>query len=241
MNSSIVPCLIFIEGNIGCGKSTLIDYLLQKINKKVFEKNFIIHDEPMDLFTCLTITDPISNKNITINPLDMFYKNQISGFEFEVYVTACTFYTIMKNIKKDKINIFVRSPISAIQCFAKACIKGETIQENVQQSMLDIFNNIFLESIKPFQKYFVYLSLSSEDCLMRIKKRNRNEETTITLQYLQNLEKYYINLVDKITKDNNFNYYSIPAILSTPEIYKHLLSNVLEKVCPSIIDLPNLE
>ena len=52
--------------------------------------------------------------------------------------------------------------------------------------------------IKP--DHIIYLRVTAEECLRRLKSRNRSEESGVSLEYLARLNSYYDNWL--LTRDN---------------------------------------
>lgn len=184
--------IIFIEGNISGGKTTLLD----EINKKM--SNIKVIYEPVDTWR-------------QIGLLDEFYKDQKRyGYTFQ-NIAFITKMMILDNLEdvKNKIYIIERSPFTDANCFGKLCYengnmnKMEWIAYNMwYQHYISEFENKYKNLIK-----FVYLKTDPKVCINRIKIRNRNEESNIPLEYLEALnikhEEWLEDINNKLVLDGN--------------------------------------
>jgi len=156
--------LVF-DGNIGCGKSSILK-LIQ--NNKPIEMN--IYNEPLHDWS---------------KWLELFYSdmNKYSfGFQMRVLKSHLD--------KKDILNgIFERSPLSCQKVF------GELLFEDRKMNELEWnLTNEFYYDYGWSPDYVVYLKCDPDICYQRIKQRNRNSEESIDINYLQRIHQKYENL-----------------------------------------------
>ena len=165
-----------IEGNIGAGKSTLIDLIAQNI------PGVTILPEPV-----------LAWKNISGEDLlSAFYNDPKRWtFTFELY-SMFSKVKRLKNLLQSEANVIVmeRSLFSdkAFQHISYYYDKLDTKEMTILQEVYDFLmtDYIGLDGV-------IYVATSPEICLKRIKKRAREEESGITLDYLKKLDDQFIN------------------------------------------------
>ena len=177
--SAQVP-IVFLEGNIGAGKSTLV-----RILQKYLPKNIVISLEPCDQW------QNVDGHNL----LHEFYKDPIRwGLLFQIYASM----TRIRKQEKDGefaqlIQIMERSWFSDRYCFAQmlhAAGKIDDLGWAVYGQMWDWYMR---NTDMPLG--FIYLRVSPELCLQRLKQRNRSEEVGVPLEYLQQLHECHEQLL----------------------------------------------
>lgn len=212
--------IIFIDGNIGVGKSTFIS----KLDKNIYN----VIDEPMKSFCNFEMIDENNNRKI-LNPLDAFYKKEVSNLFFQSYVIIEIINELKKNLKIDKINIIVRSPLSSLYIFSKNLFNNNELKIEEYNLLKKITDSYFIDYIKESKNLTqIYLKASVETCYERIKNRNRIEENTISKDYLtaihDNYEIYINDLINKkqsVEKnilDLNFKIFIIDAETNSDDI-----------------------
>ena len=168
---------IYIEGNIACGKSTLTRMLSQ-----IFQDCEFVQ-EPIDEW--LLIKD--SNN---VNILDHFYKETHTwAFPFQM-TTFITRIKKISDIPKNKTAFIERSIFTDKHCFALNLYKTGYINEIEWKLYNDWFD--WLSSVFHVQpNLFIYLKTTPEMCMNRLNKRSRNEEVTVSLNYLTQLHRLH--------------------------------------------------
>jgi deoxyadenosine/deoxycytidine kinase len=166
---------IILRGNIGVGKSTIINFL-ESTGK------YDIVTEPVDVWNKIGI-------------LKEFYKNKEKyAYAFQ----SATFVTRLANYcapRKNKIRIFERDIEDDKICFAEPMHKQGFIDDimwNTYLYIYDTWKNIADQMSKnngdgPTKKIIVYLRSSPQECYNRILARKRNGEDCIPMKYLENL------------------------------------------------------
>jgi deoxyadenosine/deoxycytidine kinase len=101
-----------------------------------------------------------------------------------------------KNTNKEML-IFERSPLSCIHIFGEQLLADNLI-DNDQQEITDEMNHNF----GWIPENIIYINTSANECYNRIKKRGRNGEEKIPLDYLKHLENRYNNLYIKKSEEN---------------------------------------
>lgn len=188
--------IYFLEGNIGVGKSTLLKELSKEKDK------YHIIDEPMDLFCKLE----------NYNPLEMFYKKTMTGFQFSTYIIYI-FLDILQNKTVDnKINIVCRNVFSSVFCFAKQSY-NIGLMSKIDYDILIQFTKLYSSMLKDYKVTILYLYADPSICYERLRKRNRDEENGVPLEYLESLDKIYNNYI------NNINTYPVITINASKDIF----------------------
>jgi len=173
--------IISLNGNIGAGKSTLMGKLeeLYKENDKI-----IIVKEPVDVW------EGIKDEQ-GVGLLENFYKNQ-AKFAFSFQMTA--YISLLALLKKtridhpDKVIIVERCMNSSRNIFAKM-LHDDGLITLIDNTIYNQWYNEFINELGDIK--YVYLKIDAEECLRRIKKRNRKGEDNISLNYLKKVEKYH--------------------------------------------------
>ena len=192
-----------IEGNIGSGKSTLINELKKQ------NLNVIYLPEPVDLWN--EIKD---SSGVTI--LEKYYQDQKRyAFPFQMMAYISRLSQIRQQFESDAIIITERCIFTDREIFAKMLYddkKIETIEYSIYLKWFDEF------------KYpvdgFIYLKTTPEMCFGRVKNRNRKGEE-IPLNYLQNCHCYH----EKWINESTFNC----LILENETNYINLIKSFVEK------------
>lgn len=172
MNAKII---ISLEGNIGVGKSTLMGVL-----EKEFSDIADFVYEPVDEW--LNILDENEEKNL----LDIFYEDKkrwAYTFQNVAYITR------MKRILDTTKNVVImdRSLDGDYNTFTKMLREEGCLNDIEWQSYL-MWYNLYRDYIgKNIKKSYVYLKCSPEVAISRIAKRNRSEEKSISIDYINKL------------------------------------------------------
>jgi len=176
-----------LDGNIGSGKSTLIQLL--KENQDRLQNNIgreiIFLQEPVDDWK--NIVDE-NNKNLIEN----YYTDQKKwGFSFQI-TTLISRISQLKNVRDYGCEVVVviteRSISSDKNVFCKMLYDDGII------NTLDynIYNRWYNEFIKDFPLVGnIYLKTNPKKAYERVLKRNRNEEEGIPIEYLSKCNDYH--------------------------------------------------
>lgn len=179
--------ILSIEGNIGSGKSTIIEYLKNNIN----DKNIIFLPEPVDEWEKIK-----DNNNNTV--LQNFYADQKKySFAFQMMAYISRLNLLRNTIKKNpnKIIITERSLFTDKYVFAQMLYDANNMNEIEYQ----IYNNWFESflDLAPISK-MIYLKTDPKISFQRIGIRNREGENNIPIEYIENCHLYHNNMYDKI-------------------------------------------
>jgi len=185
--------LISIEGNIGSGKSTLLSNLEEYYKN---DDKVIFLKEPVDAW------ERIKDEN-GITMLEKFYANQDKySFPFQMMAYISRLKVLRdavrditsKSSNQKKIIITERSLFTDKMVFAKMLYdsgKIEYINYQIYLSWFDTFVEDFL-----IHK-IIYVKTTPEICHSRIFKRSRQGESVIPLDYLESLNNYHDNMMNK--------------------------------------------
>ena len=177
----MVTTFINIEGNIGAGKTTFLQELESKLSQ---------------FFTVKVVPDLVyeDEANVILNAM---YEKRIDSFDFQKYLykTRTDFiYKIGKSEEKPDFILLDRNIDAQYHVFGNALLKKGRLtkkEHNQMKKMLNIYeatlNDLFPNRIE----YLVYFDCSEENCLKRIKTRNRKGEDKIDKDYLKSLKKEY--------------------------------------------------
>ena len=170
--------LIFVEGNIGTGKSTF----LKMIEEYHGDCAQVIY-EPVDVWTSFKDSE---GRNI----LDFFYSDpKRYAYMFQNLAFISRIETL-KGINTTKKFVFIeRSIWSDKNVFAQNCHSNGVMTDleyKLYNKWFDWMQEAIAEQVKGC--LFMYLKCPSEISLSRLHARNRPEEKSITLEYLQQLE-----------------------------------------------------
>jgi deoxyadenosine/deoxycytidine kinase len=164
---------IIIEGNIGSGKTTFVNYISKNF------KDATVNYEPVEKWQSY-------KDEQDINLLNNFYNDQQRwGYTFQ----NMAFMTRVKDLIKPcdtKYKFIERSIYTDRNCFALNCYETGKINKMEWEIYTDWFNwlsNSF--DVKP--DGYIYLRVKPDICLERINKRNRQEESGIPIEYLENI------------------------------------------------------
>jgi len=158
---------IYVEANIGSGKTTFLNLL---------EEDYNTIKEPLDEW--LKLTD--GEENI----LDKFYKDADRwAYTFQME----TFMSRIQSIKKNEIegiNIIERSIYTDMNCFASLAHYNGHIQE-LEWKLYNKWFNWLDNSFDVKADGYIYIRTDPQISYNRIAKRSRTEESSIPFKYLE--------------------------------------------------------
>jgi deoxyadenosine/deoxycytidine kinase len=155
-----------IDGNIGSGKSTL----LKKIKELHPEKEIILE-----------------NIHVFKTWLDLFYQDMEKyslGFQMEVLMSHMK-HKKHPNFGDNKL-IIERSPLSCLHVFGLNLVESGNLSKEE--------NNLCMRINMEFgwlPKKIIYIETDPKICFGRIQERNREGESSISLDYLQKIHVLY--------------------------------------------------
>jgi len=166
--------IISIEGNIGSGKSSVIKELKKKY------KQFYYLEEPVDSWT--SVKDD-NGKTI----LDLFYgDNTRWAYTFQnlAYITRVKQILAIKD--KYEYIVMERSIFTDRNVFARIMEQDGHINK-IEKGLYDQWFEFLNKDVKV--DGYIYIKADPKTSLERIRKRNRQGEENITLEYLEKLHK----------------------------------------------------
>ncbi|XP_039277518.1 deoxynucleoside kinase [Nilaparvata lugens] len=157
---------IFVEGNIGSGKTSFLN--------QFFGNEAVICTEPMDLWRNLR----------GHNVLELMYDNPGRwSFTFQSLVQK-TMLDLHLRASKNSIKLMERSIYSARYCFVEHLHK-QGLMSAPEYAVLDEWFKWIITKCKINGNLLVYLRTEPEVVHQRIIARNRKEESGLALSYLQ--------------------------------------------------------
>jgi len=175
------PKFIYLEGNIGSGKTTFFNKLKQHLNDVIFL------EEPVK--TWENIKDICGN-----NMIENYYSNQKKyAFPFQIMAYGTRLNLLSKTLVK-----YINSTIKPVLLSERSIytdkhvffemLYDDKILEKQEKEIYDIlFEN---NNMNKLDYIYLYVNTEPELCLERIKKRNRSGEK-ISLDYLTKCHKYH--------------------------------------------------
>ena len=167
--------LIFLEGNIGAGKTSLLKALGEHFGDRVR-----IVEEPVDLWEDSGL-------------LAECYDGSVSRATFQYVALATKTAALAEALREtppDQLIIAERSPFSDAAVFAKAFL-----EEEVEQRAYGVAHDAAMRTLGPLDCGFLFLEGASTATLTeRIRKRGRNGVASIATGLLAKLETLHAEL-----------------------------------------------
>ncbi len=166
-----------IDGNIGCGKTSVLNYLHKY-------KNIQIDLEPIDKWKSF---------------LDNIYLSKTGYFNFQIKVWLDRAWIQEKDNKS--IIFMERSPFFIRNTFNK----NDYINNNINEDEYNVINEMYHKTDKIWNpNYYIYLRSNPINCLERIKKRGRDNEMNIDLDYIKDIHNLHEETIDLLKDANIF-------------------------------------
>jgi deoxyadenosine/deoxycytidine kinase len=162
-----------IDGNIGCGKTTILNYLHK-------HKNIQIDLEPVDKWKPF---------------LDNIYLNKTGYFNMQIKVWLDRAW--IQDKETNSIIFMERSPYFIRNTFNK----NDYINNHINEDEYNVINEMYHKTDKIWKSnFYIYLRSSPKKCLERIKLRARDNEMNIDEDYLISIhnlhEEAYLQLLE---------------------------------------------
>jgi|688.fasta_scaffold17831_9 deoxyadenosine/deoxycytidine kinase len=165
--------IITIDGNIGSGKTTILNYLHTNYN-------IYIDLEPIEQWKPF---------------LDDIYNNNKNYFNFQIRVWLDRSWIQ----EKDNTTIIMeRSPYFIRNTFNKYIIDNNLINNQENNIIQELYNKTDLIWKSD---YYIYIRSSPEKCLERINKRCRENEQNISIDYLNEIHKLHEDAYNNAIKN----------------------------------------
>ena len=183
--------IISIEGNIGSGKTTVINALKDFCENN---ENYVFVPEPLNIWS--TIKDLEGN---TI--LKKFYDDQTKysfPFQMMAYISRLS---LLKQAVIDNPNAIIiteRSLNTDKYVFAQMLYDDNKI-ENVCMQIYTLWFEHFLDDLKISST--IYIKTDPNICLQRIGIRHRDGESGIPISYLEKCDLYHESMLQQLKMD----------------------------------------
>jgi deoxyadenosine/deoxycytidine kinase len=152
--------------------------------------------------------------------LQKFYKDQkMYSFSFQMMAFITRFSILRETVRKNPSAIIIteRCLYTDKYVFAKMLFE----MKNIEDVNYQIYNQWFEEFASEFPiNKIIYINADPEICFERIKKRNRNGESLIPLEYLSNCHQYHQDMIEHLYStteiihiDGNVDIYKNPTII----------------------------
>lgn len=179
------PPVLYIEGNVGVGKSTFLHYLHEMLGVHVtYEPNELWQD--------------IGGHDL----LGRFFKDQKRwAYTLQSYVlfTRIDQMIGLDTAEYHDVSVVERSVYSGRYCFAQVA-KDIGVMDDLEWALYKKIWDREIVKLRRPPGGFIYLRASAQACYDRIMHRGRSEEQPITLDYLQRLEEkheaWFVKKVD---------------------------------------------
>jgi len=167
---------IAIEGNIGAGKTTLSEKIAQDFNAKTIFERFA--DNPF---------------------LPKFYKDQNRyAFPLEMSFLADRYQQLSDDLAQ--FDLFKDFVVADYHIFKSLIFAKVTLQDDEFRLYKTMFDIIYKEMPKP--DLYVYLYQNTNRLLQNIKRRGRSYEQDISADYLDKINKGYLDYINTQTNLN---------------------------------------
>ncbi|MGR5265319.1 deoxynucleoside kinase [Photobacterium damselae] len=181
--TSIKPTIICIEGNIGSGKSILLPKLAA-----ILQATPIL--EPAD-------TDPEFQRLLGLfshNPSDVHARNN-----FQRYITSQR-ANLLKGLDSDGLYIIERSLLSDL-VFTHACMSNYENTPEDAATHMDCYKHLIAKIHDyPTIDYCIYLKTDPSVAFKRMKQRGREEESSLTLDYLTDISAFHDAVLPQVCR-----------------------------------------
>ncbi len=166
--------IITLDGNIGCYKTSILNY---------FHKNYktAIDVEPVESWN--EYLKNIYNTN-----------NSTYNFQIKVWMDRCWIQE-----KSNAIILMERSPYFIKNVFIEKAYEDKTINEEEYKNMIALHKRTD-KLWKP--EGYIYLRSNPEQCFNRIKKRAREAEKNIKLEYIKRIHELHEDKYHEAIKNN---------------------------------------
>ena len=189
---------IYVEGIIGAGKSTFI----QNIQSKLKEVRCV--QEPVDDW-------------IRSGILQDYYDDMSRwGFSFQLRIIhdkVTNLNALKHNYELDSnpVSIVERS-IYSDECFSRALYRTGILQESEYKLSCDV-RGVYSKLLDVIPSLIIYIRPPLDTCMERVKKRNRKEESDLTVEYQSELLCVHDELFYNKTFHDKFNNIDIPVLI----------------------------
>lgn len=188
---SISKKIIAIEGNIGVGKTTLIDYL--KINN-IFDAEFLY--EPVD--------DWLQIKDSDGKSIFQKYNENREKYAFDFQHIA--YYARMKKLfeliyNSEKNIIFMDRSLGTDKNVFEKMLYDNGMIDELENKIYEYWDS-YVQTQLHIKKNIIYLKCDPSVAYERMIGRGRKDEMNIKLDYIKNIHDYHNIWIDHEIKNN---------------------------------------
>jgi len=173
--------IICVSGLIGAGKSTLV-------NKLANNNNYTVFEEPVD-------NNPFLN--------DYYSNPERWSFTLQVYYLWERYKQAQEAFMRSMRDEIVVLDSSLYSDYAFAILQRDSGYFNDSEYTTYLNMHKIVASQTAYPDLYLWLDLKPEQTFERIKKRSRDCESCIPIEYLKNLDNAYKTVIDKLSKHTN--------------------------------------
>jgi len=214
--------IIFVEGNIGSGKSSFLNKISDYVKKNNLQKIKCIQ-EPVDIWKNMIDKE---GKNI----LEYFYEDpKRNCYMFQTFAFISRLEHL-DNLQDDYTYIIERSVLSDKNIFALNCYETDLMTHMEWLTYNTWFDWMHTKYSHVFNKSkFLYIQCEPEISFERIQKRNRMEEKDISLDYIKLIHSKH---EDWLVKNTNTNVIIVDGKqnLLDDQIFKEFMNNFIHQL-----------
>lgn len=205
------PFIITIGGNIGCGKSTVIEEL-----KGIFGSS------------CTIVPEPIHEWGSWI---DLFYTNQSKyalGFQMKILQS---FSRCLCKADPSKPLITERSPVDSLEVFSKV-LYDDKVMNHLEYNLY----KEYVEDVGWTPNVYIYLKTTPDVCIHRINQRARGCESGLDEEYVKKLNNVYDHMsikCDTIDKKMSIKFHTIDANQTKEKVLQEVKQIIESLTTPS--------
>ena len=207
--------IISIDGNIGSGKSTILNHLRERLSGN---KKYVFVDELVKEWS------KIEHEGITI--LEKFYGNtEKYSFSFQMMAYITRLNMLKTAVKKNPNSIIITERCLYTDKFVFAKMLYD--QKQINPYEYQIYNKWFDEFISDLPEHkFFFIKSDPTKSKERINKRKRVGEDNISIDYLSSCEKYHLEMYNKHS-ENTIKVIDIESYNLESEKYNHLIDEII--------------
>lgn len=186
---------IVIEGNIGGGKSTMLNMISQRTRIPIFL-------EPVD--------------TEWKQGLEYFYNDNARwGFTFNLNVLMTYNKWKDNNFKA----IYERCPLSSKEVFSQLQFDDGKMTKYENDLYQEFYDKLAWEP-----DVVIYIRTPPTTCFTRMNSRGRECESGVPMLYLESVHEKYERLCETINKNENIKLYVVDGEQDVETVYKHIMT-----------------
>ena len=187
VNSDGTPVTVSIEGNISVGKSTLIKHMQASQSNLSAMTEFVL--EPVERW------QDVRGHNI----LEAFYQNpERYAYTFQSFVFLTRLLEGGLTPSQLPQRLLERSVFSDSMVFLRAIHNSQWLTDMEFELLTAYFSPLCRKFPQIVPNGFIYLRANPETCYNRLRHRDRTEESSVSLPYLEQIHQYVVIAVDAV-------------------------------------------